>query len=130
MYSRAMSTQRSMAYAIASLSCIAGRRPAACSRATLSRQRVASTGHGTGACGHCAQCASSAPSGPVHPHRAGQCAPIAEMTRRTAELAAGSPRHAPPQRGHCCCLGSASVAQLAQHKWPPATETGGGRGFV
>jgi len=114
-------------------------RPEACPRAILSRQRAASTGHGTGACGHCAQCASRAPSGPAHPHRAGHRAPIAPMTTRAAWLAAGSPRHSPPQRGHCGCL----VAQRAHHRWPPATATGehkgvqkiwqlcyvGGRGF-
>jgi len=66
------------------------------------------------------QCASSVPRGPAHPHRAGHCALIAAMAMRAAGLDAGSPRHGPPQRGHCRGLGSAALAQRAHHRWPPA----------
>jgi len=86
------------------------------------------TAHATASRPHCAQCASSAPSGPAHPHRPGHRAPIAAMTTRAAGLAVGSPRHGPPQREHCCCLGNVAVAQQAHHRWPAATAPGGGRG--
>jgi len=85
------------------------------------------TAHATASRPHCAQCASMVPSGPAHPHRQGHRAPIAAMTKRTAGLAVGSPRHGLPQRGHCRCLGSAAVAQRAQHRWPSTQQQRGGK---